>query len=108
MSPAALKVVRRQLEAAPGPGRCVRQAALAAEFGSAPGARNQWFTDAARFVRTDPLARRRPVGVVYFHAHMDNCDWDVMNQDDDGRRGWMQAFRSINGFTGTPFSLAPR
>lgn len=80
---------------------------IAAEFGSAPGARNRWFTEAASFMRSNPLARRRMVAVVYFHAHMDGCHWDFMNQADDGRTGWVQAFRG-SGFTGTPFSLVTR
>lgn len=77
---------------------------IAAEFGSAPGERDRWFTDAARFMRTDPLARERLVGMAYFHAHMDDCHWDFMNQD-DGRRGWVRSFRGTPGFTGRPFSL---
>lgn len=81
---------------------------IAAEFGSAPGTRNQWFADAARFMRTDPVARERLMGVVYFHAHMDGCHWDFMNQPGDGRPGWVQAFGRDSGFTGTPFSLAAR
>jgi hypothetical protein len=80
---------------------------IAAEFGSPPagGARNDWFRNAATWLRTDPLARRWMWGFAYFHTLHDTCPWDFLNQGDDGRLGWQDAFRDPY-FTGTPFSLA--
>ena len=84
-----------------------RKPLIAAEFGSPPagGARNDWFRRAADWMRTDPLARRWMWGVAYFHSLHDTCPWDFLNQADDGRLGWQDAFRGPY-FTGTPFSLA--
>jgi hypothetical protein len=100
-------------EFAPGWAPLVRLAAahhkplIAAEFGSPPagGARNDWFRNAATWLRTDPLARRWMWGFAYFHTLHDTCPWDFLNQGDDGRLGWQEAFRDPY-FTGTPFSLA--
>jgi hypothetical protein len=80
---------------------------LAAEFGSPPagGARNDWFRHAATWLETDPLARQWMWGFAYFHSLHDTCPWDFLNQADDGRLGWQDAFRTPY-FTGTPFSLA--
>ena len=71
---------------------------------SAGGARNDWFRNAATWLRTDPLARRWMWGFAYFHTLHDTCPWDFLNQGDDGRLGWQDAFRDPY-FTGTPFSL---
>jgi hypothetical protein len=80
---------------------------IAAEFGSPPadGLRNDWFRKAGEWLRTDPLARRWMWGFAYFHTLHDTCPWDFLNQGDDGRLGWQDAFRQPY-FTGTPFSLA--
>jgi hypothetical protein len=80
---------------------------LAAEFGSPPadGARNDWFRQAADWLRTDPLARKWFWGFAYFHTLHDTCPWDFLNHGDDGRLGWREGF-SHPYFTGTPFSLA--
>jgi hypothetical protein len=80
---------------------------LAAEFGSPPagGERNDWFRHAATWLETDPLARQWMWGFAYFHSLHDTCPWDFLNQADDGRLGWQDAFRTPY-FTGTPFSLA--
>ncbi len=77
---------------------------IAAEFGSAPGNRDEWFRRAATWMRTDPLARQWLWGFAYFHSLHDTCPWDFLNQS-DGRAGWQDAFRDPY-FTGTPFSLA--
>ena len=77
---------------------------IAAEFGSAPGARDDWFRHAATWMRTDPLARQWLWGFAYFHSLHDTCPWDFLNQA-DGRAGWQDAFRDAY-FTGAPFSLA--
>jgi hypothetical protein len=84
-----------------------RKPLIAAEFGSPPaaGARNDWFRHAADWLRTDPLARQWMWGFAYFHSLHDTCPWDFLNQGDDGRLGWQEAFRDPY-FTGTPFSLA--
>jgi hypothetical protein len=84
-----------------------RKPLIAAEFGSPPaaGARNDWFRHAADWLRTDPLARQWMWGFAYFHSLHDTCPWDFLNQGDDGRLGWQDAFRDPY-FTGTPFSLA--
>lgn len=80
---------------------------IAAEFGSPPadGARNDWFRHAGEWLRTDPVARRWMWGFAYYHSLHDTCPWDFLNQGDDGRLGWQDAFRDPY-FTGTPFSLA--
>jgi hypothetical protein len=80
---------------------------IAAEFGSPPadGARNDWFRHAADWLRTDTLARRWMWGFAYYHSLHDTCPWDFLNQGDDGRPGWQEAFRDPY-FTGMPFSLA--
>ena len=83
-----------------------RKPLLAAEFGSPPngGARNDWFRRAAAWLRTDPAARQWMWGFAYYHSLHDTCPWDFLNQGDDGRLGWQDAFRDPY-FTGTPFSL---
>ena len=81
---------------------------VAGEFGAAPGLRNQWFRDAARWLRDDSLARRWMWGFAYFHTYMDRCHWDFLNQGDDGRSGWDDGFARDPYFTDTPFSLRQR
>lgn len=80
---------------------------IAAEFGSPPadGGRNDWFRQAAEWLRTDPLARRWMWGFAYYHSLHTTCPWDFLNHGDDGRLGWQDAFRDPY-FSGTPFSLA--
>jgi hypothetical protein len=82
---------------------------IIAEFGSPPadGARNDWFRNAAGWLRTDPLARQWLWGFAYYHTLHDTCPWDFLSQGDDGRLGWQDAFRDPY-FTGVPFSLASR
>ncbi|MGH9000464.1 MAG: hypothetical protein ACRDY7_13880, partial [Acidimicrobiia bacterium] len=85
-----------------------RKPLIIGEFGSAPGGgrRNEWFAKAAAWMKSDPDARRWLIGFAYYHSHHDTCRWDFMNQGDDGRRGWAQAFGDDPYFLGSPFPLA--
>lgn len=76
------------------------------EFGSPPadGRRDQWFRNAADWMKQDPDARRWLIGFAYFHSLHSKCPWDFMNQD-DGRQGWIDAFSHDPHFLGTPFPL---
>ncbi|MGH9001408.1 MAG: hypothetical protein ACRDY7_18695 [Acidimicrobiia bacterium] len=80
---------------------------IAAEMGAPPagGRRNQWFVEAAEWMRTDPLAREWLWGFAYYHSLHDTCPWDFLNQD-DGAAGWREAFGDDPYFTGVPFSLS--
>lgn len=80
---------------------------IPAELGAPPsgGRRNAWFRDAARWMKTDPLARQWMIGFAYYHSFHDSCHWDFMNQGDDGRSGWAEAFSGDGYFVETPFSL---
>lgn len=79
------------------------------EFGSPPsgGRRNQWFRDAAAWIKSNPQARTWMLGFAYYHSFHDSCHWDFMKQGTDGRIGWTEAFSSDDHFVGTPFSVAP-
>jgi hypothetical protein len=47
------------------------------EFGSPPsdGRRNEWFRNAAAWMKTDPDARAWLKGFAYYHAFHDTCHW---------------------------------
>lgn len=76
-----------------------------AEFGSGPGGdRDQWFRNAAAWLKNDPLASKYMVGFSYYHSFHDRCPWDFMNRG-DGIRGWRDAFSDDPKFMGEPFSL---
>lgn len=78
---------------------------IPAEFGSGPGGnRDQWFRNAADWLKTDPLASKHMVGFSYYHSFHDNCPWDFMNRG-DGVAGWQDAFAADPRFLGEPFSL---
>lgn len=85
-----------------------RKPLIIGEFGSPPsgGRRNEWFRDAARWMKEDPQARQWLVGFAYYHSYHDSCHWDFMNQGTDGRLGWIDSFTGDPHFTGTPFSLS--
>jgi len=80
---------------------------IPAEWGSPPagGRRNEWFQNAAHFMKTDRRARQWLLGFAYFHDFHDNCHWDFMNQGTDGRDGWKATFSTDPYFVGTPFAL---
>ena len=82
---------------------------IPAEWGSPPaaGRRNEWFRKAAHFMKTDPRARQWMLGFAYYHSFHDNCHWDFMNQGNDGKVGWTEAFSHDPYFVGTPFALPP-
>ena len=78
---------------------------IPAEFGAGPGGdRNEWFRNAANWIKTDPLASKYMVGFAYYHSFHDNCPWDFMNHG-DGVQGWQEAFADDPAFLGEPFSL---
>ncbi len=78
------------------------------EFGAPPaaGRRNEWFRNAAAWMKSDPDARQWLIGLAYYHSFHDSCAWDFMNQGDDGRLGWVEAFSNDPHFLGSPFPLA--
>lgn len=78
------------------------------EFGAPPGRgrRNQWFREAAAWIKSDPKASRWMLGFAYYHSFHDSCHWDFMNQGSDGKLGWTDAFSKDHDFVGTPFSMA--
>jgi len=80
---------------------------IPAEWGSPPagGRRNDWFRNAAHFMKTDPRARQWMLGFAYFHDFHDNCHWDFMNQGNDGKDGWKDTFSTDPYFVGTAFAL---
>lgn len=77
------------------------------EFGAPPaeGRRNEWFRNAAAWMKSDPDARRWLIGFAYFHSFHSTCPWDFMNQGDDGRLGWIEAFTRDPYFLGSPVPL---
>lgn len=82
---------------------------IPAEWGSPPagGRRNEWFRNAAHFMKTDPRARQWLLGFAYYHSFHDNCHWDFMKQGNDGKDGWVETFSKDPYFVGTPFALPP-
>lgn len=79
---------------------------IPAELGSGPGGdRDEWFRNAAEWLKNDPQASRYMLGFAYYHSFHDNCHWDFMN-DGDGVAGWRDAFSDDPRFLGEPFSLA--
>jgi hypothetical protein len=77
------------------------------EFGAPPenGRRNDWFRNAAAWMKSDPDARAWLRGFNYYHSFHDTCPWDFLNQGDDGRVGWIEAFAGDPHFSGTPIPL---
>lgn len=84
-----------------------RKPVIPGEWGSPPagGRRNEWFRNAARFMKSDPRARQWMLGFAYFHSFHDNCHWDFMKQGRDGKDGWIETFSSDPYFVGAPFAL---
>ena len=84
-----------------------RKPLIIGEFGAAPeaGRRNDWFRNAAAWIKSDPAARQWLWGFAYFHSFHSKCPWDFMNQGDDGRLGWAEAFTADPYFTDTPRAL---
>jgi hypothetical protein len=83
-----------------------RKPLVIGEFGAPPagGRRDQWFRNAAAWMKSDPDARRWLFGFAYYHSFHDTCPWDFMNSD-DGRTGWIEAFTGDPHFRGAPFPL---
>lgn len=80
---------------------------IPAEWGAAPsaGRRNEWFRRAADFMKTDSRARQWMIGFAYYHSFHDNCHWDFLNQETDGKAGWMSAFSADPYFVSEPFAI---
>ena len=84
-----------------------RKPLIIGEFGApaAGGRRNDWFRNAAAWMKSDPDARQWLIGFAYYHSLHDTCPWDFMNQGDDGRLGWIEAFSRDPHFLDSPFPL---
>lgn len=94
---------------------------MPAEYGSHPSAdghsRDQWFRDAAHWMKTDPVARTVMIGAVMYHSdHVDRHGrsyWTIDRKAGGGWFGYQDAFvrdtpangHQANYFKSEPFSL---
>ncbi len=70
--------------------------------------RDQWFRNAARYLRTDPVASRHVIGLCYFHSPPPRYDFQFLRGPSapDGRQGWIEGFAEGKYFTSDPFPVA--
>lgn len=91
---------------------------LIGEFGCHPSApthpvnpqhdREQWFRNAAAYLRDDPDASRFLIGFCYFHSPPPKYDFQFLTGPSapDGKQGWIEAFSQDDYFTGKPRPIA--
>lgn len=88
----------------------VQRPLIIGEFGCLPSThpdwgfdydRNQWFRDAAAWIKSDELAKKWLKGFCYFHSR--GYDRWKFTPDGEGEQGWIDAFVNDPYFTSTPF-----
>ena len=87
------------------------------EFGCHPSApthpgnpthdRDQWFRNAAAYLRSDVDASRYVLGICYFHSPPPVYDFQFLRGPTapDGKQGWIEGFSHDDSFTSKPLPV---